>query len=214
MNFAGIMNYVIAFFPAVIEQFKAYGRIMVDNPEFPIRLAYAAQIPEYIGNVQEDSYGNKYIEYTMPYTGLKARFGVSWFNPINPTSGSLLSAGPLTTTIANIAAKRIDFAENKLGQFLLPFGVSTNDASAFTPNTWRKVGDLWNAKNRDGEQLNKDKDMISKQYLYDFYAEKNRQPSFSELNELTTRAEDDSFGLSVLRLLSAFALPQQPTLQS
>jgi hypothetical protein len=214
MNFAGIMNYVIAFFPAVIEQFKAYGRIMVDNPEFPIRLAYAAQIPEYIGNVQEDSYGNKYIEYTMPYTGLKARFGVSWFNPINPTSGSLLSAGPLTTTIANIAAKRIDFAENKLGQFLLPFGVSTNDASAFTPNTWRKVGDLWNAKNRDGEQLNKDKDMISKQYLYDFYAEKNRQPSFSELNELTTRAEDDSFGLSVLRLLSAFALPQQPKMRT
>lgn len=221
MNFAGIMNYVIAFFPAVVEQFKAYGRIMVDNPEFPIRLAYAAQIPEYIGDVQEDAYGNRYIEYTMPRTGLKARFGVSWFNPINPTSGSILSAGPLATTIANMTAKNTEFAETKLGQFLLPFGVSTNDASAYTPNTWRKVGDLWAAANipligkqRGGEQLNKDKDMIAKQYLYDFFVEKNRQPSFSELNAITMRAEQDAYSLSVVRLLSAFTMPQQPKMRT
>lgn len=214
MNFAGFMNYIIAFFPAVVEQFRAYGRIMVDNPEFPIRLAYAAQIPEYIGDVQEDSYGNRYIEYTMPVTGLKARFGVDWFNPINPTSGSLLSAGPLVTTIANLAAKRIDFADNKLGEFLIPFGVSTNDAAAFTPNTWRKVGDLWNAANGNGEQLNRDKDMISKQYLYDFIVDNDRQPTESELNQITTRAEGDSFGLSVLRLLSSVTLPQQPKMRT
>jgi hypothetical protein len=215
MNFSGIMNYVIAFFPAVVEQFRAYGRILLDNPDFPIRLEYAASIPEYIGNVQEDAYGNKYIEYTMPYTGLKARFGVSWFNPINPTSGSILSAGPLATTIANIASKRIEFAENKLGDFLLPFGVSTNDASAFTPNTWRKTADLWNALNKDGEQLNKDKDMISKQYLYDFIAENGgKQPNASQLNEITTRAEEDAFGLSVLRLISAATMPQQPKIRT
>jgi hypothetical protein len=221
MNFSGIMNYVIAFFPAVVEQFKAYGRIMVDNPEFPIRLAYAAQIPEYIGNVQEDAYGNKYIEYTMPRTGLKARFGVSWFNPINPTSGSILSAGPLATTIANMTAKNTEFAETKLGQFLLPFGVSTNDASAYTPNTWRKVGDLWAATNipfigkqRGGEQLNKDKDMITKQYLYDFFVEKDRQPNLSEMNEISSRAEQDAYSLSVVRLLSAFSMPQQPKMRT
>lgn len=221
MNFAGIMNYVIAFFPAVVEQFKAYGRIMVDNPEFPIRLAYAAQIPEYIGNVQEDAYGNKYIEYTMPRSGLKARFGVSWFNPINPTSGSILSAGPLATTIANMTAKNTEFAESKLGQFLLPFGVSTNDASAYTPNTWRKVGDLWAATNipfigkqRGGEQLNKDKDMITKQYLYDFFVERDRQPNSSEMNEISTRAEQDAYSLSVVRLLSAFTMPQQPKMRT
>jgi hypothetical protein len=221
MNFAGLMNYVIAFFPAVVEQFRAYGRIMVDNPEFPIRLAYAAQIPEYIGNVQEDAYGNKYIEYTMPRTGLKARFGVSWFNPINPTSGSLLSAGPLATTIANMTAKNTEFAESKLGQFLLPFGVSTNDASAYTPNTWRKVGDLWAATNipfvgkeRGGEQLNKDKDMIAKQSLYDFFVENDRQPNPSELNAITMRAEKDAYSLSVVRLLSAFSMPQQPKMRT
>jgi hypothetical protein len=215
MNFSGIMNYVIAFFPAVVEQFRAYGRILLDNPDFPIRLEYAASIPEYIGNVQKDAYGERYIEYTMPYTGLKARFGVSWFNPINPTSGSLLSAGPLATTIANITSKRIEFAENKLGDFLLPFGVSTNDASAFTPNTWRKTADLWNALNNDGEQLNRDKDMISKQYLYDFIAENGgKQPNASQLNEITTRAEEDAFGLSVLRLISSATMPQQPKIRT
>jgi hypothetical protein len=215
MNFAGLMNYVIAFFPAVIEQFKAYGRIMVDNPEFPIRLAYAAQIPEYIGNVQEDAYGNKYIEYTMPRTGLKARFGVSWFNPINPTSGSLLSAGPLVTTVANLAAKRIDFADTKLGEFLIPFGVSTNDMSAYTPNTWRKSKDMFDAFLGNGAQLNKDKDMIAKQYLYEFYVENNRnQPSPAEFNDIMTKAEDDAFALSVVRWVSSFTMPQQPKMRT
>ena len=214
MNFAGIMNYVIAFFPAVVEQFKAYGRIMVDNPEFPIRLAYAAQIPEYIGDVQEDAYGNKYIEYTMPRTGLKARFGVSWFNPINPTSGSILSAGPLVTTVANLAAKRIDFADNKLGEFLIPFGVSTNDASAYTPNTWRKSKDMFDAFLGNGQQLNKDKDMIAKQYLYDFFVDKNRQPNPTEFENIMSRAEDDAFDLSVVRWLSSFTMPQQPKMRT
>ena len=221
MNFSGIMNYVIAFFPAVVEQFKSYGRIMIDNPEFPIRLAYASQIPEYIADVQVDAYGNRYIEYTMPYTGLKARFGVEWFNPINPTSGSLLSAGPLVTTVANMAAKNADFAENKLGQFLLPFGVSTNNASAFTPNTWKKVADLWAAQNipligkeRGGEQLNKDKDMIAKQYLYDFFVDQARQPNPSELKDIMTRAEDGAYYLSVVRVLSAFTMPQQPKMRT
>lgn len=214
MNFAGLMNYVIAFFPAVIEQFRAYGRIMVDNPEFPIRLAYAAQIPEYIGDVQEDAYGNKYIEYTMPRSGLKARFGVSWFNPINPTSGSLLSAGPLVTTVANLAAKRVDFAENKLGEFLIPFGVATNDTSAYTPNTWRKSKDMFDAWLGNGAQLNKDKDMIAKQYLYDFFADKDRQPNSSEFNDIMARAEDDAFNLSVVRWASSFTMPQQPKMRT
>jgi hypothetical protein len=214
MNFAGLMNYVIAFFPAVIEQFRAYGRIMVDNPEFPIRLAYAAQIPEYIGNVQEDAYGNKYIEYTMPRTGLKARFGVSWFNPVNPTSGSLLSAGPLVTTVANLAAKRIDFADTKLGEFLIPFGVSTNDASAYTPNTWRKAKDMFDASLGNGQQLNKDKDMIAKQYLYDFFVDKDRQPNPTEFEDIMSRAEGDAWGLSVVRFISSFTMPQQPKMRT
>jgi hypothetical protein len=214
MNFAGLMNYVIAFFPAVVEQFRAYGRIMIDNPELPIRLAYAAQIPEYIADVQEDAYGNRYIEYTMPYTGLKARFGVEWFNPINPTSGSILSAGPLTTTVANLVAKQTEFADTKLGAFLLPFGVSTNDMSAYTPNTWRKASELYNAWKGNGEQLNKDVNMISKQYLFDFIEDNDRQPGPSEWNQIQIRAEKDALGLSVLKFVSSLTLPQQPKMRT
>ena len=214
MNFAGLMNYVIAFFPAVVEQFRAYGRIMIDNPELPIRLAYAAQIPEYIADVQEDAYGNRYIEYTMPYTGLKARFGVEWFNPINPTSGSILSAGPLTTTLANLVAKQTEFADTKLGAFLLPFGVSTNAMSAYTPNTWRKASELYNAWKGDGEQFNKDVNMISKQYLFDFIEDNDKQPSPSELNQIQIRAEKDALALSVLKFLSSLTLPQQPKMRT
>jgi hypothetical protein len=214
MNFAGIMNYVIAFFPAVVEQFRAYGRIMIDNPELPIRLAYAAQIPEYIADTQEDAYGNRYIEYTMPYTGLKARFGVEWFNPINPTSGSILSAGPLATTAANLAAKQTDFADTKLGAFLLPFGVSTNNMSAYTPNTWRKASELYNAWKGNGEQFNKDVNMVSKQYLFDFIEDNDRQPSASEMNQIQVRGEKDALALSVLKFVSSLTLPQQPKMRT
>ena len=214
MNFAGLMNYVIAFFPAVVEQFRAYGRIMIDNPELPIRLAYAAQIPEYIADVQEDAYGNRYIEYTMPYTGLKARFGVEWFNPINPTSGSILSAGPLTTTLANLVAKQTEFADTKLGAFLLPFGVSTNAMSAYTPNTWRKASEMYNAWKGDGEQFNKDVNMISKQYLFDFIEDNDKQPSPSEFNQIQIRAEKDALAMSVLKFVSSLTLPQQPKMRT
>ena len=214
MNFAGLMNYVIAFFPAVVEQFRAYGRIMIDNPELPIRLAYAAQIPEYIADVQEDAYGNRYIEYTMPYTGLKARFGIEWFNPINPTSGSILSAGPLTTTLANLVAKQTEFADTKLGAFLLPFGVSTNAMSAYTPNTWRKASEMYNAWKGDGEQFNKDVNMISKQYLFDFIEDNDKQPSPSEFNQIQIRAEKDALAMSVLKFISSLTLPQQPKMRT
>lgn len=214
MNFAGLMNYVIAFFPAVVEQFRAYGRIMIDNPELPIRLAYAAQIPEYIADTQEDAYGNRYIEYTMPYTGLKARFGVEWFNPINPTSGSILSAGPLATTAANLAAKQTEFADTKLGSFLLPFGVSTNNMSAYTPNTWRKASELYNAWKGNGEQFNKDVNMISKQYLFDFIEDNDKQPNPSQLNQIQVRAEKDALALSVLKFISSVTLPQQPKMRT
>jgi hypothetical protein len=214
MNFAGLMNYVIAFFPAVVEQFRAYGRIMIDNPELPIRLAYAAQIPEYIADVQEDAYGNRYIEYTMPYTGLKARFGVEWFNPINPTSGSILSAGPLATTAANLVARQTEFADTKLGAFLLPFGVSTNNMSAYTPNTWRKASEMYNAWKGDGEQFNKDINMISKQYLFDFIEDNDKQPNPSQLSQIQIRAEKDALALSVLKFISSLTLPQQPKMRT
>lgn len=220
MNFAGIANYFIAFFPAVVEQFKAYGRIMLDNPELPIRIAYAAEIPEYIGNTQTDAYGNKYIETTMPFTGIKARWGTDWFNPINPTSGSILSASPLTTAIANYAAKRDNFAETKLGQFFLPFGVTNNSMNAYTPNTWRKTLDFIKATPAgrkafgDPETFNKDVQMITKQYWYDFIQNNDRQPNFSEQINITNAAEKDAFAMAAVRFSSAWTMPQQPKLRT
>ena len=214
MNFSGLANYFLAFFPAVVEQFKAYGRIMLDNPEFPIRVAYAASIPDYIGNVQSDSYGNKYIEYEMPYTGLKARFGTSWFNPVNPTSGTILSAGPLSSTVANIVAKRTNFAETQLGNFLLPFGASTNDMAAYTPNTVKKFADLYNAWFKQGEQFQKDVNMISKQRLFEFIEKNDRQPTNSEMNRIQLSAEKDSFAISVLRFSASLTMPQQPKIRT
>ena len=220
MNFSGIANYFIAFFPAVVEQFKAYGRIMLDNPEFPIRIAYAAELPEYIGNTQTDSYGNKYIETTMPFTGLKARWGTDWFNPINPTSGSILSASPLTTTVANFAAKRNEFAETKLGQFFLPFGVSNNSMNAYTPNTWKKTIEWVKTSPAgrkvfaDTETFNKDVQMISKQYWYDFIQKNDRQPNFSEQINITNAAEKDAWYMATVRFGSAWTMPQQPKLRT
>jgi hypothetical protein len=150
----------------------------------------------------------------MPYTGLKARFGVEWFNPINPTSGSLLSAGPLATTTANLLGKQTDFADTKLGSFLLPFGVSTNDMSAYTPNTWRKASELYNAWKGNGEQFNKDINMISKQYLFDFIEDNDKQPNPSQLNQIQIRAEKDALALSVLKFVSSLTLPQQPKMRT
>jgi hypothetical protein len=212
MNAAGLFNYIIAFFPAVVEQFRAYGRIWADNPEFPIRVAYAAQIPEYLGEPQTDSYGNKYIETTLPYFGTKARFGTSWFNPINPTSGNILSAGPLTTTVANWSAQKWDFAETAYGRFLIPFGVSNNLASAYTPNTVKKSFEFFRASmTRNTEQYQKDTDMFMKQKRFEFSENHGgRQPNNAEILELQSESEKAALFTSILRFGSALTLPTQP----
>ena len=214
MNFAGLMNYVMAFFPAVVEQFRAYGRIMLDNPEFPIRLAYAASIPEALGEVKKDSYGNSYIEYAMPFTGIRGRFSTDWFNVVNPTSGSILSPGPAATTIARLISKQNDFAETQLGNFFMPFGSNGNILTSYTPNTWKKfieMANAWTVKNSG--QLQKDKEMLLKEYLYNYLAENgNNMPNNSTWNILDAKAEKKAQYLSVLRLGAAFTMPSQPKL--
>lgn len=214
MNFAGLMNYVMAFFPAVVEQFRAYGRIMLDNPEFPIRLAYAASIPEALGNVKKDSYGNSYIEYTMPYTGINGRFSTNWFNVVNPTSGSILSPGPLATTAARLISKQNDFAQTQLGNFFMPFGSTGNILTSYTPNTWKKFVEMMNAWTiKNSGQLQKDKEMLLKQYLYDYLAENgNNEPNTSTWNMLDAKAEKKAQFLSVLRFNNSMTLPSQPKL--
>lgn len=212
MNFAGIMNYTLAFFPAVVEQFRAYGRIMLDNPEFPIRLAYAASIPDALGNVQKDSYGNSYVEFEMPFTGLKGRLNTNWFNVVNPTSGTIISPGPAAVTVAKIINKQNDFAETQLGSFFMPFGSDGNILSAYTPNTWKKFVEVSQAYfSKNSGQFQKDKEMMFKQYLYEYASEHNGDmPNNTVWNRYDARAEKAAQYISVLRLNNAIFMPSQP----
>lgn len=212
MNFAGFMNYTLAFFPAVVEQFRAYGRIMLDNPEFPIRLAYAASIPDALGNVQKDSYGNSYVEFEMPYTGLKGRLNINWFNVVNPTSGSILSPGPLSTTLAKIVNKQNDFAETQLGNFFMPFGSDGNILTAYTPNTWKKFVEVAQAYySKNSGQFQKDKEMLLKQSLYEYASEHNGDmPNNTVWNSYDKASTKKAQQMSVLRLSNAIFMPSQP----
>lgn len=212
MNFAGLMNYALAFFPAVVEQFRAYGRIMLDNPEFPIRLAYAASIPDALGNVQKDSFGNSYVEYEMPYTGVKARFNTNWFNVINPTSGSIISPGPAATTLARLINKNNEFADSSLGSFFMPFGSSGSILDSYTPNTWKKFTEVYKSySGNSGLQLQKDKEMLSKQYLYEYLSENgNNMPKKSEFLVIDAKAEKNARYLALLRFGNSIIMPSQP----
>ena len=212
MNFAGLMNYTLAFFPAVVEQFRAYGRIALDNPEFPIRLAYAASIPDALADVQKDAYGNSYVEFEMPYTGLKARLNTSWFNVVNPTAGSILSPGPAATTIAKIINKQNDFAETQLGNFFMPFGSDGNILTAYTPNVWKKFVELSKVYfNQNTAQFQKDKEMLLKQYLFEYAADNNgNMPNNSKWNQYDAMATKKAQFISILRLGNAVLSPTQP----
>jgi hypothetical protein len=46
MNFPGIFNYLIAFFPAIVEQFRAYGKIALDHPDFLLKAYAIKTLPE------------------------------------------------------------------------------------------------------------------------------------------------------------------------
>lgn len=214
MNFAGIMNYTLAFFPAVVEQFRAYGRIMMDNPGFPIHLAYAATIPDALGNVQKDSYGNSYIEFEMPYTGLKGRLNTNWFNVVNPTAGSIVSPGPAATTLAKIINKQNDFAETQLGNFFMPFGSDGNILTAYTPNTWKKFVEVGKAYfSENSGQFQKDKELLLKQYLFEYAAENNgSMPNNTLWNSYDERATKKAQFMSILRFGNAIFMPSQPKL--
>jgi hypothetical protein len=86
--------------------------------------------------------------------------------------------------------------------------------SAYTPNTWRKASEMYNAWKGDGEQFNKDVNMISKQYLFDFIEDNDRQPNPSEFNQIQIRGEKDALAMSVLKFVSSLTLPQQPKMRT
>jgi hypothetical protein len=75
-------------------------------------------------------------------------------------------------------------------------------------------------KNKDyfenilSKQFNKDINMISKQYLFDFIEDNDKQPNPSQLSQIQIRAEKDALALSVLKFVSSLTLPQQPKMRT
>jgi len=210
MNYNEIINYTMAFFPAVVEQFRAYGNIMLDHPEFPYKIQQMSMIPSQYGNVQKDANGNEYVEVTLPLLGgLKGRLPVNWFNAINPTGGHIISGGPVTAFATNKISQRINLPQWFMN-FALPFGTTANDFAPITPNTARKLGEAFQAYfTKGGEQFNKDANMFLEKRVFDFREEYHKDPG-SELAGMYTLAAKDATQLSVLKFLGSGILPAQP----
>jgi hypothetical protein len=210
MNYPAWINYVMAFFPAVVEQWRAYGKIAMEHPEFPYKVQHMMAIPSQLGEVQVDEFGTEYVEVTLPILGIKGRLPSSWFNPYNPTGGHILSAGPVATATVNEVAKRADLPA-KFTEAVLPFGTQANAFGALTPNTIRRGGQAFQAFFlRSGEQYNKDMSMFIDMKRKEFQDEYHRQPTGKELSAMYNEAKDDSVGLAILRGLGAGILPSQP----
>lgn len=210
MNYNEIINYTMAFFPALVEQFRAYGNIMLDHPEFPYKIQQMSMIPSQYGNVQKDANGNEYVEVTLPLLGgLKGRLPVNWFNAINPTGGHIISGGPITAFAVNKISQQINLPQWFMN-YALPFGTTANDFAAITPNTMRKLGQAFQAYfTNGGEQFNKDANMFLEKRVFDFREEYHRNPG-SELAGMYTLAAKDAMQLSVLKFLGSGILPAQP----
>ena len=212
MNYNGIVNYLMAFFPAVIEQFRAYGRITMENPEFIMKKLKIAALPEQVSTVEEDAFGNKTISVGLPMLGLDARLPLDWFNPDNPTGGNIVSLGPIGAAAFNEIVKQTNL-ENSVTQMLLPFGVQANSTNAITFNTARRAGQLFAAsfKMSGANQFNKDVDMFNKQLRVEYTQEYGIQPSDSYFaGKITPRAQRMSIQLAILRFASSLTLPLQP----
>lgn len=214
MNYAGMINYIIAFFPAVVEQFRAYGRITLEHPDF-LPKAYAIKtIPDRVLQAEEDAFGQKSVEIELPVLGLKGRLPVEWFNVFNPTGSSILGAGPVLSFSWNEYVNRIggeSKVEQKITNWVLPFGVQANSANALLPNTIRRISQAVQAGLfRDGDQFNRDSNMFLKQQQVDFVNQYHRQPTAIELKDLNDKAQEQALLLSTVRVLSAFTSPAQP----
>ena len=209
MNYSGWINYVFAFFPAVVEQFRAYARITMENPDFIVKKMAITTIPERLGEVEEDSAGNKYIPVNLGFLGLESRLPVEWFNPDNPTGGNILSVSPMGAALVNEYAKRTQ-TENFFTDALLPFGVQRNSLNALNVNTARRLYQVWQAGFlKSGEQFNKDVDMFRQQIAAEYVKETGDKPSSKKYEQQFEEAQKRAFYLSVLRVVGAYTLPVQ-----
>lgn len=209
MNYSGFMNYILAFFPAVVEQFRAYGRIMLDHPEFAVKKLQIATSPEQFSQVHTDQFGNEYFEVDMPWYGLKSRIPTSWFNVDNPTGGTLLSTHPIAASMINEYAKRTQ-TENWFTDLVLPFGVQQNSLNALTANTVKRAFQVYQAtRSKSGEQFNKDVNMVMNDLRHQYIKEHGVEPSDRELPGIVREAQKRAEYISVARFVSAMSLPVQ-----
>jgi hypothetical protein len=223
MNYNGIFNYVLAFFPAIIEQYRAYGRIFLEHPDFLIKAAQISSIPERLGVEQEDPYGNKFVEVPLPMwvknlpgvsqlggSEIKGRINSKWFNVFNPTGNSLVSGGPLLTSSVNVWSKQFN-VENKFTQWALPFGTQTGITGMVTANTARRLAQAGKAQFlKSGDQFNIDTNMFLRQIRFDYINANHKEPSADEVNGMSYEAQERATGLAWLRFLSSISLPAQP----
>lgn len=218
MNYSGAINYIIAFFPAIVEQFRAYGRITLDHPEFLAKAYAIKEMPERQFEAQVDPIsGEEFVEVELPILGLTGRFPAAWLNPFNPTGGTLIGAGPLLSASFNEYTMRAggDSAlQKKLESWILPFGVQANSTQALLPNTVRRISQLMYAAMGAGggpSQWNKDVNMFTRQGIADYLEDNNhKKPSALELKNIVQESENKSFLMSWLRIAGAFTLPAQP----
>lgn len=211
MNYNGMINYLLAFFPAVVEQYRAYGRIAAENPDFILKATQVSLLPQRLGQEQEDANGNKFIEVGLPILGgLKARFSTNWFNVYNPTGSNIVSAGPVLSFGVNEVAKRAG-KENWITNWALPFGTQANASGFVTPNTIRRLSQAFQAQlTKSGDTFNRDANMFLNQERVRFAQEKGRQPNAAELARLSDKAEFNATSLAWLRFISSTTLPAQP----
>jgi hypothetical protein len=214
MNYGGFVNYILAFFPAVIEQYRAYGRIMLDNPDFAVKAGQISVIPSEYFNAQENAFGDEYVEVDLPLIGpdyMKHRLPASWFNPLNPTGGnSIISVGPVGSFATNYLSKKYNW-ENAFTNWALPFGSREDNLSFLTPNTIRRGSELFKAFVLDsGDQYNKDVAKLLQYKRAEFVKEFDREPGRQELNTLNQEAMDDAVSLAWGRFVNSGLLPVQP----
>lgn len=210
MNYHGLIDYLFAFFPAVVEQYRAYGRIAMERPEFPQQIFQMSQIPNYLGNVQTDQYGNEYSEVTLPILGVKGRLSTDWWNAINPTGGTVLSASPFATAAYNEISKSKKLP-TRIHDLILPFGTQANSAGALTPSTIRRAVQAIQATIlKNGEQFNRDVDMFMAMKRKEFFDDYGVDPSGSDMSLIQEESKNDAVTLSVVRAIGAGVLPSQP----
>jgi hypothetical protein len=219
MNYSGAINYIIAFFPAIVEQFRAYGRITLEHPDFLLKAYAIKEIPGRQLEAQVDPIsGEEFIEAELPILGLTGRFPASWLNPFNPTGGTLIGAGPLLAASFNEYTMRAggDSAlQKKLENWILPFGVQASSYQALLPNNIRRISQLMYGAILGGgggpSQWNKDVNMFTRQGIADYLEDNNhRKPSALELKNIVQESENKSFVMAFLRVAGAFTLPAQP----